>query len=134
MHGRLQQNVRNSGVKPEKWLHYSGHVGAVASVGETDMRHDTLRMQLRSLIHIDSDRVLIVRKINRLGFASQAVLLQHFSWYGVVERVLVAHSRVKSGCAPPGSLRMRPSGLGFVVMSNVEEAQAILAQGNKHLA
>lgn len=132
MHEHLQQNVSNSGVKSDQRLRHSGQVRAAASVGVTDMGHDTLRMQLRSLIHVNSDRVLILRKINRLGFNSQAVLLQHFSWYGVVERVLVAHSRVKSGRAPPGSLRMRPSGLGFIVMSTVEEAQAILMNGSEH--
>jgi hypothetical protein len=93
-------------------------------------------MHLRSLINVDSGRVLIVRKINRLGFASQAVLLEHFSWYGVVERVLVAHSRVKSTSAAdkgasPFSSRLRPSGLGFVVMSRVKDAQAILAHGSE---
>merc|ERR1719492_723066 len=97
---------------------------------------ETLRMHLRSLINVDSGRVLIVRKINRLGFASQAILHEHFSWYGVVERVLVAHSRVKSTSAAdkgasPVSSRLRPSGLGFLVMSRVEDAQAILANGSQ---
>jgi len=100
---------------------------------------ETLRMHLRSLLNVDSGRVLIVRKINRLGFASSAVLQEHFSWYGVVERVLVAHSRVKSAsatgrCASVVSSRLRPSGLGFVVMSKVEEAQAILAHGSEQPA
>jgi len=105
------------------------------SVG-TGWQQATLRMHLRSLINIDSGRVLIVRKINRLGFASQAVLHEHFSWYGVVERVLVAHSRVKSTSAAdksasPVSSRLRPSGLGFIVMSRAADAQAILANGSE---
>jgi hypothetical protein len=104
--------------------------------GSTGWQQETLRMHLRSLVNVDSGRVLIVRKINRLGFASQAALLEHFSWYGVVERVLVAHSRVKSTSAAdkgasPVSSRLRPSGLGFLVMSRVEDAQAILANGSE---
>lgn len=111
------------------------HPQTSVSVG-TGWQQATLRMHLRSLINIDSGRVLIVRKINRLGFASQAVLHEHFSWYGVVERVLVAHSRVKSTSAAdksasPVSSRLRPSGLGFIVMSRAADAQAILANGSE---
>jgi len=99
---------------------------------------ETLRMHLRSLIKIDSGRILIVRKINRLGFASPDILRQHFSWYGEVERVLVAHSRVKSSAplTQAGSQmasRLRPSGLGFIVMSKPEEAAAILAEGQEQV-
>mmetsp|Transcript_33808 Transcript_33808/g.78169 ORF Transcript_33808/g.78169 Transcript_33808/m.78169 type:complete len:530 (-) Transcript_33808:301-1890(-) len=91
---------------------------------------ETLRMHLRSLLNVDSNRVLIVRKINRLGFSSPTILKEHFSWYGTVENVLVAHSRVKSGGGQAGMVsRLRPSGLGFVVMSKNEEAELILAQG-----
>lgn len=99
---------------------------------------ETLRMHLRSLIKIDSARILIVRKINRLGFASPELLEQHYSWFGHVERVLVAHSRVKSSAyqgmgANKLNSRLRPSGLGFLVMSKIEEAEAILAAGSEHI-
>jgi len=91
---------------------------------------ETLRMHLRSLLHVDSSRVLIVRKINRLGFSSPAILKEHFSWYGTVENVLVAHSRVKSGGGQAGIVsRLRPSGLGFIVMSKTAEAESILSEG-----
>lgn len=105
---------------------------AEASGASPDANHsgETLRMPLRSLLHVDSNRVLIVRKINRLGFSSPTTLKEHFSWYGTVEKVLVAHSRVKSGGGQAGMVsRLRPSGLGFVVMSRMEEAEVILAQG-----
>mmetsp|Transcript_21148 Transcript_21148/g.58638 ORF Transcript_21148/g.58638 Transcript_21148/m.58638 type:complete len:569 (-) Transcript_21148:271-1977(-) len=99
---------------------------------------ETLRMHLRSLIKIDSGRILIVRKINRLGFSSPELLEKHYTWYGTVERVLVAHSRVKSSsvAVQAGSnltSRLRPSGLGFVVMSKPEEAEAILAEGPEQI-
>mmetsp|Transcript_102587 Transcript_102587/g.203633 ORF Transcript_102587/g.203633 Transcript_102587/m.203633 type:complete len:415 (+) Transcript_102587:127-1371(+) len=94
---------------------------------------DTLRAHLQSLVKIDSGRIIIVRKINRLGFASPSVLTAHYSRVGIVDRVLVAHSRVKHACQwkvePSDAQRLRPSGLGFVVMSKVSEAEAIFAQG-----
>jgi hypothetical protein len=125
----LRQDSRRSAMK--------GQPQTPVSVGLSGETQETLRMHLRSLINVDPGRVLIVRKINRLGFASQAVLLDHFSWYGVVERVLVAHSRVKStsaadkGAPTVVSSRLRPSGLGFVVMRRVEDAQIILANGSE---
>mmetsp|Transcript_44263 Transcript_44263/g.94325 ORF Transcript_44263/g.94325 Transcript_44263/m.94325 type:complete len:509 (+) Transcript_44263:177-1703(+) len=101
---------------------------------------ETLRMHLRALLKVDSKRVLIARKINRLGFASDSVLEAHYSAYGEVERVLVAHSRVKPATRPGRTQaagaqhsRLRPSGLGFVVMCNAESAQRILAQGSEQL-
>jgi len=49
---------------------------------------------LRELEHVDCNRVILVRKINTLGFAAPAALEQHYSRFGKVERVLVAHSMV----------------------------------------
>jgi len=128
MQGCLGQNSRRKGMM--------GPSQTSMSEASTGLQQETLRMHLRSLINVDPGRVLIVRKINRLGFASQAVLHEHFSWYGTVERILVAHSRVKSTSAAdkggsPVSSRLRPSGLGFLVMSRAEDAQAILAHGSE---
>lgn len=136
MEGGTWQNAGRSSMKANAGLKQPGWARAAASNGIAGGPPETLRMHLRSLLNVDSGRVLIVRKINRLGFASPAVLQEHFSWYGCVERVLVAHSRVKSAsatgrCASTVSSRLRPSGLGFVVMSKVEEAQAILAHGSE---
>lgn len=89
---------------------------------------ETLRTHLRDLQKVSSDRVVLVRKINRLGFESADVLKQHYSMYGTVDRVLVAHSHVKSQNRRCGS-RLRPSGLGFVVMGSKQEAEAILEDG-----
>jgi len=115
--------------------------GGPARAQQQQVHAETLRIHLRELLQVDSGCVLIVRKINRLGFASASALEQHYSWYGRVERVLVAHSRVKlSGAAAAAassggvkSSRLRPSGLGFMVMSRPEEARAILAEGPEQL-
>eukprot|EP00425_Heterocapsa_triquetra_P012922 CAMPEP_0195154880 /NCGR_PEP_ID=MMETSP0448-20130528/183877_1 /TAXON_ID=66468 /ORGANISM="Heterocapsa triquestra, Strain CCMP 448" /LENGTH=481 /DNA_ID=CAMNT_0040193661 /DNA_START=127 /DNA_END=1572 /DNA_ORIENTATION=+ len=112
------------------YRHHAGHIGGEPK--EAGHGHgETLRAHLRSLIKVECSRVLIVRKINRLGFGSPLLLKKYYGWYGNVERVLVAHSLVKVGPGSSASTcsRLRPSGLGFIVMSKTEEAQAILADG-----
>jgi len=84
----------------------------------------SLRTHLETLREMDCNRILLTRKINRLGFQSAQVLETYFAQYGTVSHVLVSHCYAKSR-----NLRFRPSGLGFVVMSTAEEAQAILADG-----
>merc|ERR1719482_665597 len=71
--------------------------------------------------------IFLVRRINRLGFESRPILYQHFSKYGYVERVLVPLSDVKSRSG--AGRRLRPSGIGFIVMTREYEVQAILADG-----
>lgn len=84
----------------------------------------SLRSNLEDLRSVECNLVIIARKINVLGFGSSQLLERHFSQYGKVDRVLVAHGLAKSR-----SIQYRPSGLGFVVMSKAEEVQAILADG-----
>merc|ERR1719453_470202 len=80
---------------------------------------DTLRTNLRDLSACDPARVLMVRKINRLGLDSPALLEAYFSKFGVVERVMVSHSRAKS-LFGRGNVRVRPAGLGFLIMASAE--------------
>lgn len=89
---------------------------------------ETLRTHLEALAGEDSNRILIVRRINRLGFESPTFLEKHFSEYGKVSRVFVAHSRVKPSAKRPVP-RVRPAGLGFVLMDNVEDANRIATAG-----
>lgn len=86
---------------------------------------DTLRTSLRDLAQLDSNRVVLVRRINRLGLDSPAALQDYFAKYGTIDRLLVSHSRSKS---TSGTTRVRPATVGFLVMSNADDAQAILAQ------
>lgn len=114
--------------------HFGSDTGAQLQTmqGNQQANGETLRAHLRSLIKVECSRVLIVRKINRLGFGSPDLLKDYYSWYGGVERVLVAHSRVQvasSNNRGHNSSRVRPSGLGFIVMKKTEDAQAILAEG-----
>jgi len=97
-----------------------GHAETPASGGVDN----SLRANLEILQTMDCNRIVQVRKINRLGFQSVEVLEEHFTKYGKVDRVLVSHCYAKTR-----NLRYRPSGLGFVVMSEPAEVQKILAEG-----
>lgn len=97
----------------------------------TDDGKDTLRTNLRDLSLLDHERVLLVRKINRLGLESPQVLETYFSKFGAVERVMVSHSRAKSMFGRGGA-RIRPAGLGFVLMGSTEEVHSVLAHGPEH--
>lgn len=88
----------------------------------------TLRNHLRELQKVELSRIILIRKISKLGFDSAPILEAHYSYFGKVEKVLVAHSHVKPQHCGQGT-RLRPSGLGFVVMSQPSEVEAILAAG-----
>jgi len=99
-------------------------VAVVPAGGQNEGFDKSLRYNLEALHSMDSNCIVLTRKINRLGFESAPVLEAFFARYGHVNRVLVSHCHAKSR-----NLRFRPSGLGFVVMSCEEEALAILADG-----
>lgn len=92
---------------------------------------DTLQFHLKLLELEDPLCVLSVRKINRLGFDSKAILERHFAWHGVATKVLVAHLKVKQAGHRPA--RLRPAGLGFVVMASREHAVNVLKQGDSQM-
>lgn len=75
--------------------------------------------------------VLLVRRIKQLGFDAPARLEDHFSRYGRVAEVYVAHSMARR-CRRQAPGRARPAALGFVVMSCGSSVAAALAMGNVH--
>jgi len=93
---------------------------------------DTLRTNLRELEKMPAECVLIVRRINRLGLESPVILEQHFAKFGTVAKVLVSHSRAKQyyGGKPA---RVRPAGLGFILMGSAEETTTILSFGREQV-
>jgi len=114
------------------WQRKQAQAEAEEGTTQVKMASDTLRSHLRSLQDVDSRRVVQVRKISKLGFQSGAALESHYSAFGRVECVRVAFSHVKpqsTGLA----VRVRPSGLGFVVMSSIEEAELILNAGENQV-
>jgi hypothetical protein len=91
----------------------------------------TLQETLTELSNMDSTRVLMLRKINKLGPRHASMLESHFSNFGKVERVMASYSRAKS-IYNNAATRVRVVGLAFVVMSRPEEVQAALDYGNDH--
>jgi len=79
----------------------------------------SLRQDLELLRQRQPECVIIVRKIKKLGFESPQILDDHFSQYGEVKELLVAHSHVKPTSKRPNG-RVRPAALGFVVMATPE--------------
>jgi hypothetical protein len=94
---------------------------------------DTLRSHLTELSAEDPESIFIARRINKLGFRSREILHQHFAQYGVVSRVLVAHSKVKPFRDSRGQLRTRPGGLGLIVMRDAATVRAILSNGEEQM-
>jgi len=93
----------------------------------------SLKDHLKVLSELDTcARVLMVRRINRLGLDSPTLLEDYFKKFGHIERVLVAHTRSKVKGSHSTTTRVRPAPLGFVIMSTPEEANAALAQGTEH--
>ncbi|CAE8637896.1 unnamed protein product, partial [Polarella glacialis] len=93
----------------------------------------TLSASLQMLSHEDPDALIIVRRINKLGFKAARRLKQHFSKFGRVLNVLVAHSTSRGLVGDSGGdalhARHRPSSLGFVHMASAEAVAKVLAEG-----
>jgi hypothetical protein len=96
------------------------------------------RCQLQIATHLndleqeDPACVFFVRQISKLGFKSPEILREHFEQYGPVSKVLVSNSHDKSSDVP-FPVRLRPSGMGFVLMERAEDAAKALAQGEVHV-
>jgi hypothetical protein len=111
--------------KPQKVVNDAGKIKATVSGFENG---ETLRTHLEVLGNEDPNRILLVRRINRLGFDSPMHLEKKFSEFGTVTRVFVAHSRVKPSTKRPVP-RIRPAGLGFVLMDTAQDAHSIASSG-----
>jgi len=85
----------------------------------------TLRTHLEQMNGEDQRCILVVRRINRLGFQSPSLLEEYFQRFGGAKHVFVAHSRVKPSTKRP-AYRIRPAGLGFVVMGSFEAAEEVM--------
>jgi len=99
---------------------------------DIDTGASSLRSHFSELDQVPCDRIFLVRKIQRLGLNSADAVRAHFSVYGDVEDVLVAHSPVLSGCKTYVR-RFRPSNLAIVTMKTPEMAKRVHAQGKDQL-
>jgi hypothetical protein len=99
---------------------------------------ETPKPQLPSLRHYleevsaeDPARILVARRIHNLGFNSQKILREHFSQYGPVLRVLVAHRKIKGIADARGNPKTRPGSLGLIIMKRVASIKKIIALGEE---
>jgi len=92
----------------------------------------SLRQDLELLRQRQPECVIIVRKIKKLGFESPQILDDHFSQYGEVKELLVAHSHVKPTSKRPNG-RVRPAALGFVVMGTPDAAKNAFKGGTEQM-
>lgn len=106
---------------------------AQASKPRLPRQVQTLSTSLQMLSKEDPNTLLIVRRINKLGFKGAKKLKTHFSQYGQVNKVLVAHSTCRQNDDAPCQARRRPSSLGFVHMASAESVQKVLALGAEQL-
>jgi RNA recognition motif-containing protein len=90
-----------------------------------------MRSILLQLGAIDAERIVMVRKIDMLGFKSPQILRTYFSKFGPVETVLIPSGKVTDPDDPSGP-KVRPSGYGFIVMEKVEDVTKIFTKGLEH--
>lgn len=97
-------------------------------------RHAVLLIatQLSELQSEDPDKIVIVKKINRLGFNSPDILKKHFGQFGRVEQVLLSNAHTKTPDFSP-KVRLRPSGIGFLVFESAEVAARVVAEGQTQM-
>jgi len=87
-----------------------------------------LAASLASLADTDCRRVIHASQIQKLGLRSDEALRAHCEQFGPVTNVLLSNKHVKSPDSPE-FVRIRPSGIAFIVMENIEDAAKILAGG-----
>jgi hypothetical protein len=76
----------------------------------------------------DPNKVLILRRINRLGFESGSILKEHYERYGPVSKVLLSNAHTRQA-GTPFPVRLRPSGIGYLLFEDAESAAKALAEG-----
>jgi len=117
-----------------------GDVAAWSPAGDSPIRPQTRRRrrcQLLLATHLkeleveDTSCIVHVRQIHRLGFRSPELLHEYCSRFGPVKRVAVsnAHEKLENVPPPPFPVRVRPSGIGFIVMERPEDAAEVVAAG-----
>jgi len=107
-----------------------GSVVGGASPASRRRAPQTLSTSLQILEEADPDCLLIVRRISKLGFKATRALKKHFSAYGGVVKVLLAHSTARQYQDQQFHVKRRPSNLGFIQMATPEAVKQILAFGS----
>lgn len=100
------------------------------------MEDNSLRSNLKKLGHVDSKRVIMVRKIRELGLDSPEILKAYFSQFGTVDKMYVTHSIDRKNfdhSDPDAKPIVRPACVGFIVMETAQDVANIFEQGLEHM-
>jgi hypothetical protein len=98
----------------------------------------SLRHQFRQLDGVEHSCVILVRKIQYLGFSASTQLENHFKAFGPVQDVVLPQSHTKPSLPSESNnrvetVRQRPTNLAFVIMERTAGAEAALAAGTEQL-
>lgn len=108
------------------------HVPEPKAAARAPRQVQTLSTSLQLLSKENPDVLIIVRRINKLGFKAARKLKQYFQQFGTVTRVLVAHSTCRQqGGESQVNARRRPSSLGFIHMTSADAVRQVLALGSE---
>lgn len=91
-----------------------------------------LALHLKKLEEHDPRCVFLMKKIKKLGFDAEALLRRHFEVFGPIDDVLLINPLTKSS-GYDFAQRVRPSGMGFVIMRHAEDVGRVLAVGPEHI-
>jgi len=131
--GNLAVPAEKTQVRPNRRTPTSSQTSDGDSAPSAAQQRDTLRSHLLNLSAEDPQCIFITRQINKLGFRSREILQQHYSHYGTVRQVLVAHSKVRLFRDSAGKLKTRPGGLGFIVMDRPTSVATIQSLGEEQI-
>ncbi|CAK0887271.1 unnamed protein product [Prorocentrum cordatum] len=79
----------------------------------------------------DHQCVFVARRLHTLSFASERLVASHFSAFGQVKRVLIAHTKATRSLE--AAARVRPGSIGFVVMAHASAVTRILESGSQQV-
>jgi hypothetical protein len=77
----------------------------------------------------DETCVVAIKKITKLGLNARETLRHHFEQWGPVDDILFSTEPVNGAPADLRGGRIRPPGMGWIVMKNAVDAQQVLSHG-----
>jgi hypothetical protein len=89
-----------------------------------------LAQGLSELEDEDANCVIYLRGIHRFGFNSESILRQHFEQYGHIKKVFFSNAHQKPAGSRNARVRIRPSSIALILMSNAEEVSKALSAGD----
>jgi hypothetical protein len=105
-----------------------------ANVASTFTQDTSLRSNLQKMAEVDAKRIIMVKKIGKLGFGSAQFLKTYFRQFGGVTDVFVSHTFHRRGVCPENPYeRPRPGSMGFIVMDKVEDVTVVFQKGLEHV-